>query len=313
MREVLAGETWTPTPLLPAVTTGERLGMDLWLKRDDCTPIGSFKLRGGLVSMATLGGGLPKQGVYVASAGNYGIALAMAGKRLGVAVTVVVPRGATPAKLDRIRQLGAKVVVHGDDFDTAKELARHSAATGGAAFWEDGIIPGMAHGAATIASEILDRETGWDAVVVPLGNGSLIKGVATVFKASSPDTRVVGLVPSGSPSMALALRDQPWDESAKVETYADGLGVRLPIPGIVAELKAFVDDVWMVDEAKLLPAVKSLIELEQIIAEPSAAICIAGLSDHRHELSGKKVVAIITGSLLNMDLLPGILEGTGLL
>ena len=307
----LAQEWWTPTPLLSTQVAGQRLGIDLWLKREASTPIGSFKLRGALVCMDILNSGLPKAGVYVASAGNYGIAIAVAGRRRRIPVKVFAPVGATPSKLERIRLSGATLITVGDDFDTAKSVAREAAIEDGAVFWEDGVVPQMSQGAATIGTEILRQGDEWDLVLVPLGNGSLIKGVATAFKSQSPRTRVIGLVPSGAPSMAQAMLGQAWCES-RVDTYADGLAVRIPILPIVEELKTLVDEVWVVDESKLLPAVKSLLELEQIVAEPSAAISLAGLYDHREQICGKKVVAVLTGSLLNMDLIHKVLGGDAL-
>jgi threonine dehydratase len=311
--DVVGREAWAPTPLLPAGVIGHRLEMDLWLKREDCTPIGSFKLRGALVAMARHGAGLPDRGLYVASAGNYGLAMALAGQRLGVPVTVVVPEGATPSKLERMRLSGAVVTQYGEDFDTAKEFARATAAANGAAFWEDGVIEETAHGAATIAVEILDRSDRWDMVAVPLGNGSLIKGIATVFKARSPRTQVIAVVPAGSPSMAQALRGEAWDESSPIDTLADGLAVRIPIRDIVDELKPLIDDVWLVEESDLLPAVKSLLELEQVVTEPSAAIPIAGLAARREQAAGKRVATIITGAHLSPGLMARSLDGDGLL
>ena len=311
--DVLKNEPWVPTPLLPAQTIGGRLGVELWLKREDCTPVGSFKLRGALVSMARRGDEMKSRGVYVASAGNYGLAMAVAGQRRGVAVTVVVPLGATPSKLERIRLSGAAVIEHDADFDGAKEFARSAAADAGAAFWEDGIIEEMAHGAATIAQELLTHPDPWNHVLVPVGNGSLIKGIATVFKEEHPATQVIGLVPSGAPSMAQGIRGEPWDESAPMDTVADGLAVRVPIRPIVQELTALVDDVWLVDDGKLLPAVLSLMELEQVMVEPSAAITMAGLADHHLELSGKRVVAIITGAHLRHSLMSELVTAEGLL
>ena len=217
--------------------------------------------------------------------------------------------GATPSKVDRIRLAGATVIRHGGDFDSAKGFARESAAREGAAFWEDGVIEETAHGAATIGSELLQDSGPWDAVVVPLGNGSLIKGIATVLKARSPETRVVGVVPAGAPSMAHAMRGEPWDETAGIDTYADGLAVRVPIRPIVEELKRLVDDVWLVEETRLLPAVRSLIELEQVMAEPSAAIGVAGMVEHRDQLRGQKVAAILTGAHLDVSLLPKVMAG----
>ena len=263
--------------------------------------------------MAALGDGLPERGVYVASAGNYGLAIAMAGQRRRVAVTVVVPQGATPSKVERIRLHGARVIHHGDDFDAAKEFARAAAADDAAAFWEDGVVEEMASGAATIASELVDHPDPWDLVVVPVGNGSLIKGIGQVFKAKSPRTTVVGVVPTGAPSMAHALRGEKRDETKGIKTHADGLAVRVPIRRIVEDIKPLVDEVWLVQESKLLPAVKSLIELEQVLAEPSAAITLAGLAERRQHVAGKRAAAIITGSHLRPDLLSEVMSDDGLL
>ncbi|MDA1348999.1 MAG: pyridoxal-phosphate dependent enzyme [Chloroflexi bacterium] len=235
--QILGNEPWTPTPFLPALILGNRLGLELWLKREDCTPVGSFKLRGALVAMERLRDQIPDAGIWVASAGNFGLAVAVAGARHGVRVTVVVPKGATPSKVERIRLAGADVTEYGDDFDEAKDFARSGASRAVAAFWEDGAVPELATGAATMAAEMLDQSGSWDCVLVPVGNGSLIKGVASVFKDRSPDTHVVGLVASGAPAMHQAMTGGAWNERANISTLADGLAVRVPITGIVKELE----------------------------------------------------------------------------
>ncbi|MDA1188199.1 MAG: pyridoxal-phosphate dependent enzyme [Chloroflexi bacterium] len=305
-QEILSSEAWLPTPLLRANTLSTRLKADIWLKREDCTPVGSFKLRGGLVTMAMNQSSIPPQGVYVASAGNYGLGIAEAGKRHHVKVTVFVPEGANPSKVEKIRLTGAEVVHHGSDFDVAKEYCREKSEEAGAAFWEDGVIEGMAFGAATIGLELLDAAENWDYVLVPLGNGSLIKGIATVFRERSPRTKVVALVPSGSPSMAQGLKGEAWDETAPTFTEADGLDVRMPIVPMVEELRALVHETWLIEESLLLPAVRTLMELEQAMIEPSGAICAAAFATHKQELSGKKVAAILTGGHLRNSLFPQI-------
>lgn len=312
-QKLLKQEAWTPTPLLPAPTIGDRLGADLWVKREDCTPIGSFKLRGALVTMEGRAKSLSGSGVYVATAGNYGLAIAAAGQGRGVEVTVFVPPDATPSKLERMHLMGATVVRHDGDFDSVKQHARWAAARDGAAFWEDGTIEEMAWGAGTIATEILDHSSPWDLITVPLGNGSLVKGIAATVRERGSETRVVGLVPAGAPSMARAVETGSWDEGRPIATYADGLAVRVPIRPIVEEIRELIDDVWLVDEPRLLQAVRALMELEQTMVEPSAAICIAGLADHRGEIGGKRIAAILTGSHLRPDLLPAVLQSDSLL
>ena len=309
---VLSGESWVPTPLLPASTTGSRLGAELWLKREDCTPIGSFKLRGALTTMAALGDTVPDEGVYVASAGNYGLAIAIAGQRRNVPVTVFVPEGATPSKLERIRLAGARIVVHGSDYDAANEFCYESAKRDGATVWEDALLQEMSHGAGTIGSELLDHPEPWDLIVVPLGGGSLLRGVARAIKARSPETMVVGTAPAAAPAVVQAYRGESWNEGATIESHADGLATRMPILDVVEDLKRIVDEIWLVKEANLLPAVKSLLELEQLVAEPSSAITIAGLAEHSAEVKGKRIAAVITGAYLRMELVPQVMSSDGL-
>ena len=256
---------------------------------------------------------MPEAGVYVASAGNYGLAIVYACARYGIPVTVIAPEGATPSKLDRIRLLGGTVEIHGHDFDVAKGHAKEKAGESGGVFWEDGVIEEMATGAGTIATELLRHPEPWDMVVVPLGNGSLIKGIAQEMKRRSPDTEIVAVVPEGAPAMAQALLGQQWDESAPVKTLADGLAVRVPIARIVNELIELIDDVWTVAETDIIRAVKTLMEMEQVLAEPSAATPIAAMADHPDDIRGKRVAAIVTGAHLSLSLLPELATTRGLL
>ena len=310
---VLAGESWIPTPLMPAKGIGNRLGIDLWFKREDLTPVGSFKLRGAIVTMSNLRHTVPAKGVYVASSGNYGLAIAFAGQRHSVPVTVFLPDKSVSSKMEGIDLCGALIVQHGEDFDAAKDFARESAARDGAVFWEDGSIEEMALGAGTIGTELVDYVESWDYVIVPLGNGSLAKGVSTVVTECCPDTRVIGVVSSAAPAMYHAILGEGLDESTPTDTLADGLAIRVPISGIVEELKTLLSDVWMVEESALLPAVRSLMDLEQLMAEPSSASLMVAIVDHARELAGKKVAAVITGAHLPVSLLPRIAVSEGLI
>ena len=309
---VLGREAWVPTPLLPAQMIGDRLGIDLWFKREDSTPVGSFKLRGATVTMSSLRDTVPDKGVYVASSGNYGLAIAFAGRRQGIPVTVFLPNDAVPSKIERIELCGAAVVQHGGDFDAAKDFARESAVRDGAVFWEDGSVEEMALGAATIGVELMDDAEPWDYIIAPVGNGSLAKGIAMAVAAVSPDTKVVGVVASGAPAMHQAIRGETTDESAPIDTLADGLAVRVPIPKIVDDLKRLLSDVWLVEESALVPAVRSLMELEQVMGEPSSASVLAAIADHARELAGKRVAAVITGAHLPVTLLPRVTASQGL-
>jgi threonine dehydratase len=310
--DVLKGEPWLPTPLLQSSVAGPRLGIDLWLKREDVTPVGSFKLRGGLVAMALRTGDDLSNGVYGASAGNYGLAIAEAGRRAGVNVTIVVPEGANPSKVERILATGAAVIQHGADFDTAKAHARAIAEDVGAAFWEDGVIEEMALGASSIGFELIESGIDWDWVLVPVGNGSLIKGIASAFRANSPATNIIGLVSTGAPVMASAIAGEPFDAKSETKTEADGLDVRIPIMEISREIGELVDGVWLVPEEMLIPAVRSFMDLEQVMVEPSAAITLAACVQHRDKLAGARVALIVTGAHLRSSLLETVANSKGL-
>ena len=312
INDIISNQTWTPTPFYKATSLSNKLSLNLWLKREDCTPIGSFKMRGALIAMESLSTTIPADGVCVASAGNYGLAISTAGKLHCIKTTVFVPKNATESKVEKIRLTGAKVIQKGSDFDTAKYEARIYAESNKMLFWEDGVLNEMVSGSSTIAREIIAVSDDWDYIIVPVGNGSLIKGIAQEIKKHLPSAKVIGVVPSGSPAMYQALIGLDWDESVSPTTTADGLSVRIPIKQITEEIKPLIDDVFLIKESKLLPAVKTLIEQEQMTVETSAAICLAGITEIT-KLQGKNVAAIITGSHIQPKLLQKALSGKSLL
>ena len=312
INDIISKQNWTPTPFYKATSLSHKLNLNLWLKREDCTPIGSFKIRGALIAMNSLGDSIPDTGICVASAGNYGLAISTAGQFHGIKTTVFVPENATESKVEKIRLSGATVIQKGSDFDTAKNMARKYAESNKMLFWEDGVLNEMVSGSSTIAREIISVSQDWDYIIVPVGNGSLIKGIAQEIKKTLPSTKVLGVVPSGSPAMYQALTGINWDESVSPKTTADGLSVRIPIKQITEEIKPLIDGVFLIQESKLLPAVKAFIEQEQMAVETSAAICLAGITEI-NGLEGKNVAAIITGSHIQPRLLQEALAGKSLL
>jgi threonine dehydratase len=171
----------------------------------------------------------------------------------------------------------------------------------------------MAYGAATIADELINTNIDWDIILVPVGNGSLIKGIASLFKEIKPATKIIGLVTSGAPVMEKAITGQNFDINEPTNTEADGLEVRIPIMKISEEVGCLIDDVWIIPESMLLPAVKTLMEYDQVMTEPSAAITIAACVKNRNLVAEKKVAAIITGSHLKSSLLTQVAKADTLL
>ena len=228
------------------------LGARVTLKVETLNPLRSFKGRGAsyFVGKSVTAG--PKAGLACASAGNFGQALAFAARAQGLPVTVFAAPAANPQKLERMRALGADVRLAGADFDAAKAAGRQWAEAEGLPFVEDGREPWISEGAGTIGRELLGRDDVLDAILVPLGNGALLNGVARWIKAASPATEVIGVCAQGAPAMQRSWKSGPGGpivETPTALTIADGVAVRVPIPEAVADMHGQVDDVVLVDDA----------------------------------------------------------------
>lgn len=260
-------------------------------------PIGSFKGRGASWFVANLPSDTRR--VVCASAGNFGQGVAHAGRRAGVAVTVYASVRANPAKLDRMRRLGATVVTVGDDFDAAKAAGMARAALDGDVFVEDGRDPFVTEGAGTIAAELLERRPATTSIVVPVGNGALINGIGLWTRAHAPHVRIIGVCAAGAPSMRTSWLEQRVIETATVDTCADGIAVRAPVAEAVTLMATTVDDVVLVDDGDILRAVRALALDHGLVAEPAGAAGFAALMSGAVRGAGARPATIICGS--NID------------
>jgi threonine dehydratase len=282
-----------------------RLGCELVIKDETAGPLGCFKGRGAdlfvsrdLPAHARETGGP----VVCASAGNFGLALADAGRRRGVPVVVFVATSANAFKVARIRDCGAEVIEVGRDFDAAKAAAREHALSRGCALVEDGAEIAIAEGAGTIAAELCG-DGPLDAVVVPVGNGALIAGVGTWVRARSPATRVVGVCSAGAAVMRDCWLRGSADAAgdARADTIADGIAVRVPVPAAVDDLALVVDEFVAVDDEQLLAAMVDLHALTGLAAEPSAVAGLAAIAADRERFAGLRVATILTGGNLTRE------------
>jgi threonine dehydratase len=218
-----------------------------------------------------------------ASAGNFGQGLAWAGTRRGLPVTVFAATSANPLKVARMRALGATVVLEGRDFDAAKDAARaHVSATPGTTFVEDGREPAIAEGAGTIALELLRDAAARglaapDVLLVPLGNGALLAGIAHWMRAHAPATRLVAVCAAGAPAMARSIAEQRLVTTAAVDTIADGIGVRVPVPEALDDLRGMVDEVRLVGDDAIVEAMRLLWRVHGVVVEPAGAAALAAL------------------------------------
>jgi threonine dehydratase len=286
-----------PTPLEPAPASIAR-GREVWLKREDLHELGAFKWRGALPALRGYRDG-GAAAVITASTGNHGAATAWAARQLGMEAVVYVPEGASRAKLERMRALGAEVRELGPDLDAAKEAARAEAASAGVPFFEDGAEPAQFEGYRWIARELLEqlpRPPG--AVVVPVGNGALMAGIGLELRERAPETRRVAVVAAAAPVMALsheARRPVPCEGS---DTFADGMAVRVAIPLAVETLLPLVDEYLRVSEHAIAVAVGELARAG-LRVEGSAGAPLAALD--QVEADGP-IVLIVTGSNIDEEL-----------
>jgi len=274
----------------------EALGRHVLVKVETANPVRSFKGRGADFVM----GGLDRrQRVVCSSTGNFGQAMAYAGRRRGIGVEVFVPADVNPVKLARMKAFGARVTAVGEDSAVCQEAARSHAATApGCVFIEDGKDPAIAEGAGTIGVELLQADP-IDTIVLPVGDGALIAGVARWIKEHSPKTRIVGVCARGAPCMALSWRAGKPVSTDRSGTVAEGIAVRLPIAESVVRLQALVDDMVLVDDSDLLEAMRLAARTLGLLLEPAGA---AGLAAIRVcDLPGERLATVLTGSNLRPE------------
>ncbi len=284
------------TPQFDCEPLSKRLGVATVLKVECVNPIRSFKGRGADHLVKKLGG---RQPLVCASAGNFGQGMAYACRKAGVRLTVFAATSANPLKVERMRALGATVVIEGEDFDGAKDAARHYANVRGELYIEDGLLGAIAEGAGTIAME-LTRDAPPDAVFVPLGNGSLVNGIGTWLRHAAPSTQVIAVCAAGAPAMELSWRaGRPV--TAPSATIADGIAVRVPVPEALDIMRATVDEVMLVTDEEILEAMRMLLFDAGLVVEPAGAAGLAAIRQRRSTLAGLRVATPLCGGNLTKE------------
>lgn len=281
------------TPCLRHAGLSQRLGAGIWLKRDDLQRTGSFKERGARNALASLSPAERARGVVAASAGNHALGLAFHGGQLDAPVTVVVPTTAPEVKRSRCRALGAEVVVHGADFEAAQvyaaELARETGATLIHPFDDPAVIAGQG----TLGLEILEQVPSVDTVVVPVGGGGLLAGVATAVKALRPHVRVVAVEPAHAASFLAAELCGGPTRAAVLPTLADGLAVSRVGERTFALAARLVDDVVTVSETEIGIAIATLARDVGAVVEGAGATALAAVLAGK--VGGSAVVVPVCG------------------
>ncbi len=289
------------TPVQESPSLSQAVGARVWLKREDLQRTGSFKERGARHALLSLTPARRARGVVAASAGNHAAGLAFHGAALGVKVTVVMPVNASSVKVARCRDLGADVVLHGENFDRAEQFARAFAREHGATYVHPFDDLRVIAGQGTLALELLEQVPDLDTVVVPVGGGGLLAGVATVVKALRPSVRVVAVEPQNAAGfLAACLRGAPG-RAETLPTVADGLAVARVGENAFALAATRIDDVVTVTEDEIATAIRHLARERGIVAEGAGATAVAAW------LSGKvrgatRVALPITGRNIDAGL-----------
>jgi threonine dehydratase len=278
----------------------ELTGATVYCKQEHLQRTGSFKERGARNALAQLSPEQARRGVIAASAGNHALGLAWHGRSLGIPVTVVMPRFAPLVKVARCRKFGAKVILHGDTFDEARREADRLSKAEQLSYVHPFDDPHVIAGQGTLAFEILEQVPDADAILVPVGGGGLLAGVATVLRALKPDLEVIGVEPANAACFAAALAAETPVKVATRFTLADGLAVAEAGQHTLAIAQPLVSRVVEVGEEALALAMLRLAELEKCIIEGAGAAGLAALlSGQLPDLRGRRVVLLLTGG--NID------------
>jgi threonine dehydratase len=299
------------SPLEPAPRLSRRLGNQVLLKREDLQPVFSFKLRGAYNRIANLSELAARRGVVCASAGNHAQGVALAARRRGVTAVIVMPETTPHIKVQAVIDLGAEVVIDGDDYDSACERALQLARERNLVFVHPFDDPDVIAGQGTIAVELLRQSGGeLDAVFVPVGGGGLLAGIAVYVKYLYPGIKVIGVEPQDAASMHDSLRAGRRVTLERVGIFADGVAVRRVGEETFALCRGHVDEILLLSTDEICAAIQDVFEDTRSIVEPAGALAVAGLKKYvaRERCRGKRLVAINSGANMNFDRLRHVAE-----
>jgi threonine dehydratase len=297
------------TPCLDTIALSERSGTDLHLKLETLQHTGSFKPRGALNKILQLDEKQRARGVVAASAGNHAQGVAFAARETKVKSLIVMP-GATPlVKIANTESLGAQVELFGANLDESLERARQLEAEHGYAFVHPFDDPAIIAGQGTVGLEILEQVPDVEAIVSPIGGGGLISGVATAVKALRPEVQVFGVQSEAAPSMKRSYDAGRWQEAEVAATIAEGIALKRPGKLTQPIIQKLVDGIELVSEAEIESAIYELLEKARTLTEGAGAAGYCALRQGRFpQLAGKKVVAILCGANIDMNVLDRIIE-----
>lgn len=300
-------ETLPPTPQYRWPMLCREAGTEVWLKHENHTPVGAFKVRGGLVHFSRLASDKTVRGVVTATRGNHGQSVALCASRYGIPATVVVPRGNSVEKNAAMRALGATIVEHGADFQEAREFAGQLAARDGLHF-----VPSfhrsLVAGVATASLELFRAAPAIDTIYVPIGLGSGICAAIAARDALGLSVEVVGVVSTHARAYAASFAERRPIESPVSTVLADGLACRTPEPEALEIICRCVDRIVEVSDDEIAESIRILFQGTHNCAEGAGAAAFAAIRQERARLAGRKVAAILTGANIDRDVYAQVLS-----
>jgi len=296
------------SPVPYSETLSRAAGNALYLKLENLQVTGSFKERGALNRILTMTDDERKRGVITASAGNHGQAVAYHASKRGIRAQICMPVNTPMVKVTATGSYGAEVILYGDNFDEADAEARRRCNAEGLTFLHAFDDPAVIAGQGTVGLELMEQLPDLEAVVVPVGGGGLIGGIACAIKKTKPGVRLVGVETSRVPSMQEALRQHRPVLVPPASTIADGIAVRQVSEATLGLFEKYVDEVVTVEEEEIALAILWLLEKEKTLAEGAGAAGMAALLHHKTTLRDKKVAVLICGGNIDVTLLSRIIE-----
>jgi len=286
---------------------GERLGAEVWVKHENHSPVGAFKIRGGLVYFAHLvqSGQVP-EGVICATTGNHGQSIAYAARRYGIPATIIVPHGNSVEKNAAMRALGVKLIEHGDDFQTAREFAQGMASEQ-SLHMVPSFHPLLVTGVATYSLELLQAVKAIEVVYVPIGLGSGICGMLTARDALGLKTKVVGVVSAHASAYAQSFEAGRAIESPVTTRLSDGMACRVPEPAALELILEGVDRIVQVTDDEVAAAMRMMFECTHNVCEGAGAAALAAATQEKARLAHRKIAVIASGGNIDQDVFASVL------
>ena len=299
-----------PTPFYSYPAINQLIDAEVFIKHENCQPVGAFKVRGGINLISQLGAEERSRGVVAASTGNHGQSVAMAARIFGVNAKIVVPEKSNPGKVASMQGLGAEVIFHGATFDEARIYCENLAMEKGYRYVHSGDEPLLIAGVGTETLEMLEDQPGLQVIIVPIGGGSGAAGACIAAHGVDPKIRVIGVQSEASPAAFESWRQRRLVESPN-KTFAEGLatGTAFALPQAV--LWEFLDDFILVSDNEIMQAMVWMVEKAHTLAEAAGAAPLAAAYRLRGELEGKKVGIICSGGNTSLEHLKQALSITG--